>query len=197
MLNVFKMKGALNKPTPDLQKELIERCRQGDRKAQLELYGAFYRSMYNISLRIVRDTAEAEDIMQDSFLKAFNKLSEFRGEVSFGAWLKRIVINQSIDHIRKRSRWHEESLDEVNDYEASVADEELSYDEALYKLVNEEIGNLPDGYRLVLSLHLLEGYDYGEISDIMGLSASTVRSQYVRGRKRLAENLKRKRNGQI
>jgi RNA polymerase sigma-70 factor (ECF subfamily) len=159
--------------------------------------------MYNISLRIVKDTAAAEDIMQESFLRAFGRLTELREDAHFGAWLKRIVVNHSIDYYRKQKRWNVERMEDPEDspvdYEPEgLGAEEANYpDEALYNVVQEEIEKLPEGYKLIIILHLLEGYDYDEIAEIMGIAPSTVRSQYARGRKRLAANLKRRIYGQI
>ena len=85
----------------------------GKQGAQLEVYNRYYKAMYNTALRIVKDSAEAEDVMQDSFLNAFTKLSSFKGEVTFGAWLKRIVINNSIHHYRKQKKRNEVALDDI------------------------------------------------------------------------------------
>ena len=91
--------------------ELIEACKRGDQKAQFEVYRLYHVAMYNTSLRIVGDPDDAEDVMQEAFLKAFAKLKTYRGEVSFGAWLKRIVINKALDFLRVKK--DQISLDEV------------------------------------------------------------------------------------
>lgn len=174
------------------QKELLKRCMRGDRSAQLEIYRSHYKAMYNTCLRLVSDPATAEDIMQESFLKAFEKLGDFRGDVSFGAWLKRIVLNRSLDHLRKLKRLREETLDEK--YELIADDEDVfeDPDSELIERVKQGIALLPDGYRVVLSLHLLEGFDYDEIAEVLGISSSTARSQFARAKAKLIENLKRK-----
>ena len=146
--------------------------------------------MYNTSLRIVKDPQEAEDIMQESFLSAFGKIETYQGKVSFGAWLKRIVINNSLDVIKKRRLFFEE-LDE--DY-TQLASQEVEIDEELLanqmELIREGIQKLPDGYRVILSLHLLEGYDHEEIAEILDISSSTSRSQFFRAKQKLLRILK-------
>ena len=171
-------------------RKLIEACKRGDQKAQFELYGRYHAAMYNTTLRIVGDPDDAEDVMQEAFLKAFAKLKTYRGEVSFGAWLKRIVVNKSLDFLRlKRERI---SLDELGQVEEP---EDLGPHtvEAAYsaETIRTAIQALPDGYRIVLSLILLEGYDHEEVSEILQISNATSRTQYHRAKKKLAEILKK------
>jgi len=169
--------------------KLIEACKQGDRKAQFELYRLYSSAMYNTTLRIVRDPDDAEDVMQDAFLKAFSRIGTYRGEVSFGAWLKRIVVNKSLDFLRLR-RDHV-SLEDVSELEEipedvpELVDLSCSGDE-----IRKAIFALPEGYRVVLSLILLEGYDHEEVSEILRISNATSRTQYHRAKKKLAELLK-------
>ena len=171
-------------------RKLIDACKKGDRKAQFELYRLYSSAMYNTTLRIVRDPDDAEDVMQEAFLKAFSRISTYRGEVSFGAWLKRIVVNKSLDFLRLRRE--RVSLDEVNEVEEipeddpGVIDHAYSADE-----IRRAIYALPEGYRLVLSLILLEGYDHEEVSEILRISNATSRTQYHRAKKKLAELLKK------
>ena len=175
---------------PNIHQKLINKCRKGDRKAQFEIYSLYYKAMYNTSLRIVKDPQEAEDIMQESFLSAFRKIETYQGKVSFGAWLKRIVINNSLDVIKKRRMLFEE-LDE--DY-TQLAIQEDELDEKLLEqqmdMIREAIQKLPDGYRVILSLHLMEGYDHEEIAEILNISSSTSRSQFFRAKQRLLRLLK-------
>lgn len=178
----------------DINKELINKCKEGSSKAQFEVYRLYFMAMFNASFRIVNDSQEAEDIMQESFLKAFQNLDQYKGDVSFGSWLKKIVINQSLDHLRKQKLLFDtlESLN--NDSYSTDQEDEYTEDETLFEVgkIRNEIGNLPQGYRIVLSLYLLEGYDHDEIAEILGISSSTSRSQFARARKRLLENLKKK-----
>lgn len=148
--------------------------------------------MLNTSYRIVNNTADAQDVLQESFLDAFRFLSGFREESSFGAWLKRIVVNRSLTRLRQRG------LSDVTDYDDEYAVLQLDDPEAqeiiTWKVeeVRKSIQSLPNGFRVVLSLYLLEGYDHEEIAGILHISDSTSRSQFLRGKKRLIELLMRK-----
>ena len=178
-------------PYQNIHQMLIERCKRGEKSAQFEIYKLYYKSMYNTSVRIVGNAEDAEDIMQESFLSAFLKLNEYQGEVSFGAWLKRIVINRSVDYLRKRKiEWIEIAEAVTIKQEETTGEEEEA--EIKVEAVKQAIKILPDGYRVILSLYLLEGYDHGEIAEILEISGSTSRSQYARARKRLVEILKQK-----
>lgn len=174
----------------NIHKDLIDNCRKGDRKAQFRLYKLYYKNMYNISLRIVNDTQEAEDVMQESFLSAFENIGHFGGQVSFGAWLKRIVINRSLDALKKR-KLDFLNIEDVTEPEAS-ADDDTDPDQVRLQVgeILRCLKLLPDGYRIILSLYLLEGYDHEEIAEIMDISASTSRSQYTRARNKLSGLLK-------
>ncbi len=170
--------------------DLVEACKKGDRKAQFELYRLYYAAMYNTTLRIVGDSDDAEDVMQEAFLKAFAKLNTYRKEVSFGAWLKRIVINKSLDFLRlKREQLSLEEAGEVGE----MVEEPSGVPEVEYRVeeIKKAIYDLPEGYRIVLSLILLEGYDHEEVSTILNISNATSRTQYHRAKKRLIELLKR------
>ena len=169
----------------NIHQDLLDRCMEGDKKAQFEIYRLYYKSMYNSSLRIVGIPEEAEDIMQESFLTAFRKLKTYSGDVSFGAWLKKIVINRSLDALRKRKVLFEElhvELPVVSDPEPEVAS--ITVEE-----VKSAINSLSDGYRTILSLILLEGYDHEEVSEILGIKNVTSRTQFSRARQRLREIL--------
>ncbi len=147
--------------------------------------------MYNTAFRIVKDTAEAEDVMQESFLNAFTKLHSFKGEVTFGAWLKRIVINNSIYHYRKEQRRNEVSLDDklykVEDNDGVVSDHESTKQQA--QKVMETMSRLKDNYRVSLTLHLIEGYDYEEISEIMDISYANCRTMISRAKESLRKKM--------
>ena len=173
--------------------DLIEACKKGDQKAQFELYRLYYMAMYNTTLRIVGDPDDAEDVMQEAFLKAFTKLHTYRKEVSFGAWLKRIVINKALDFLRlKKEQLSLEDAGEIGEMEEATTDTvDVEYRaEEIKKAIHE----LPEGYRIVLSLILLEGYDHDEVSYILNISNATSRTQYHRAKKKLIELLKRDRD---
>ena len=143
--------------------------------------------MYNICLHMVGNEVEAEDVMQEAFLKAFTKIDTYEGKVSFGAWLKKIVINRSLDQLKKRKVKFEELNEKIPDEEPiSIDISEIQ----LEKLKNT-IQQLPDGYRVVLSLYLLEGYDHKEIAQILGISNVSSRSQFLRAKLKLRQMLQK------
>ncbi len=170
-----------------IQDELVERCLQGDRDAYFLLYKQYSRSMFNVGYRIVGDEAEAEDVLQEAFISAFRNLSRYRGDATFGAWLKRIVVNKAINAVNKR-KMERFPDDHQIDIVQEEADDRVDFPFTVEK-VKHAIAQLPDGYRMVLSLYLLEGYDHGEIAEILGISESTSKSQFNRSKKKLKEIL--------
>ena len=179
-----------------VHQDLIERCIKGDRLAQKELYRLYYKAMYNTCHRMLNDQAEAEDIMQESFLAAFTKISTYRGEMSFGSWLKRIVINKSIDVLRTRKiRFEELNEKSVNLAILDYPDAAIESDHAaMVEKIREAVKKLPDGFRVVLTLSLFEGFDHEEIASILQISESTSRSQLARAKKKLIDYLKSSQN---
>jgi RNA polymerase sigma-70 factor (ECF subfamily) len=175
----------------NLHQDLIDGCKDGDQKAQFQIYKLYYKAMYNTSLRIVNDTMEAEDIMQESFLSAFEKIETYSGTVSFGAWLKKIVINRSLDALNKKKAVFEDIESHIGIRDESQDDSER-YQEIDIRVeeVKEAIERLPDGYRVILSLYLLEGYDHDEIAEILSINSSTSRSQLSRAKQKLVGELK-------
>ena len=177
----------------NIHQDLIDGCKTGDQKAQFQIYKLYYKAMYNTSLRIVSDTMEAEDIMQESFLSAFEKIDTYSGTVSFGAWLKKIVVNRSLDALSRRKAIFEDIdshiglRDESGDDSARNEEIDVKVEE-----VKEAIERLPDGYRIILSLYLLEGYDHDEIAEILSINSSTSRSQLSRAKQKLISELNRK-----
>jgi RNA polymerase sigma factor (sigma-70 family) len=144
--------------------------------------------MYNVAVRIVNHVGEAEDVLQDAFLDAFQKIHDFRQTSTFGAWLKQIVVNRALNQLRNRKAQLVD-IEEINDIEDEVSYDEdaINYD---VQRVHHAIQQLPDGFRTVLCLYLLEGYDHEEIAEVMGIAESTSRTQYIRAKKRLLEILK-------
>jgi RNA polymerase sigma factor (sigma-70 family) len=171
--------------------ELLQFCMAGKQSAQLEVYNRYYKAMFNTALRIVKDTAQAEDIMQESFLSAFTKLHTFKGEVTFGSWLKRIVINNSIYQYRKQQKKNEVALDEVmykvEDNDGIASDHVFT--ELKAQKVMETMKDLKDNYRISLTLHLIEGFDYEEISEIMNISYANCRTTVSRAKESLRKKL--------
>ena len=175
----------------NIHQDLIDGCISGDQKAQFQIYKLYYKAMYNTSLRIVNDTMEAEDIMQEAFLSAFEKINTYSGTVSFGAWLKRIVVNRSLDVMNKRKLITEdiESHRDIRDESPDEIESKLNFENRL-ETVKQAIDKLPDGYRVILSLYLIEGYDHDEIGEILGISSSTSRSQLSRAKQKLVLEIK-------
>lgn len=172
-----------------IRDEIVERCKQGDAQGYRELYHRYAKAMYNTSLRIVNNKADAEDVLQEAFLDAFRNLDHFHYRSTFGAWLKKIVINKSINLLRSRKPEMEIGEDES----ALPVEEEMKDEAAIHyqvEKVKHAIHQLPDGYRAVLSLYLLEGYDHEEIAGILGISHNTVRTQYIRAKQKLLFILK-------
>lgn len=176
----------LKKGYTDIHQKLVESCKRGDRKAQYELYKLYSKAMFNICMRITNDYAEAEDVLQEAFVDAFRKLDTFKGDATFGAWLKRIVINKSINHVKKRKAdfVSVDNMDFGEEPSRTTKDDEAEL-KLQVKQVHRAIQQLPDGFRVVLTLYLLEGYDHREISEVLGISESTSKSQYNRAKKRL------------
>ncbi|WP_100615879.1 RNA polymerase sigma factor [Confluentibacter citreus] len=179
-------------PTELNIEQLVELCKSGNQSAQLEIYNRYYKAMYNTSLRIVKDSFEAEDIMQDAFLLAFTKLESLMDVNTFGSWLKRIVVNNSIYHYKKNIRIKEVLLDGMiykieDDYNGFSEDYEFT------NLKAQEILNtmklLKDSYRISLTLHLIEGYDYEEISEIMNINNANCRTLISRAKDSLRRKL--------
>jgi len=171
---------------------LLRECIQGRQKAQLEVYNRYHRAMYNTALRIVKDTMEAEDVMQEAFLSAFTKLHTFKGEVAFGAWLKRIVINRSIHQYKKQQKSRTVDLEEVmykvEDKDGTSPDQQ-GRTELKAQKVMETMKGLKENYRISLTLHLIEGYDYQEISEIMDISYANCRTTISRAKDSLRKML--------
>lgn len=166
---------------------LIERCKKSDKNAQLEIYKAYYKAMYNTAHRILKDSFEAEDIMQEAFLTIFTKIEMYKGEVAFGAWLKRIVINKSLTQLRKNNRYHEVKMEVIpNDQHE---EEPFDYAGLNANTVLNCLQNLKENYRLILNLHLVEGYDYEEIAQILDYTNENVRTTVSRAKKKLKQVL--------
>lgn len=164
---------------------LLDRCKKSDSKAQLEIYNCYYRAMYNSAHRILKDDFEAEDIMQEAFLTAFTKLKMYKGEVAFGAWLKRIVINKSLTQLKKNKRYNDVKMKLIINEEVDVEEEELDFSGLQAKQVIEALNRLKENYRVVLTLHFIEGYDYDEISEIVNISNENVRTIMSRAKKKI------------
>ncbi|WP_033956598.1 RNA polymerase sigma factor [Psychroserpens jangbogonensis] len=179
-----------------LQSNIIEKCRQNNRIAQLQLYKQYCDGMYIVAMRFMKDSMEAEDIVQEAFIKAFSKLDQFKAEVTFGAWLKRIVVNKCIDCLKSKKQ-HLLELDEVHlkVVDSSYENEWLVEDTITVDEVKDAIQRLPDKYQYVVMLYLVEGYDHQEISEILNITEIASRTQLSRGKSKLKALLTPIKNG--
>ncbi len=151
---------------------------------QRELYHGHYRRIYNTCLRIVGDSMEAEEAMHDTFMKLFAKMDRTNQPENFYAWSKSIAVNTAIDRVRKR-KMPVVPVDNLQIIEDDPVDEESIRLEV--EKINRKLADLPDGYRVVLSMHLFEGYDFEEMAQILNLKEASVRSQFSRGRQKLLQ----------
>ncbi len=174
------MKEKLETSVINIHSELIIQSVKGNRTAQYELYKRYAKAMLNVSYRLMRNTNDAEDMLQEAFTDAFKQLHRFRFESPFGSWLKKIVINHCLNELRRRKA-SLQFFDDMQLFE-QIAEEEMHLPELSVEKVRSAMENLPDGSRMVFSLYLLEGYDHEEIADIMRISVSTSKTQYMRAR---------------
>lgn len=168
--------------------QLIDRCKSGDKAAQFKIYKLYYKAMYNTALRILNDGYEAEDVMQDSFLAAFTKLNSYSETVTFGAWLKRIVINNSISALNKKNRIDEIPFEKVEFNETETV-EIIDYNNLKCKEILNKMALLKTNYKVAITLHLIEGYDYEEIAQIMNISYENSRTTISRAKSKLRKLL--------
>lgn len=172
------------------EEKLVKACLNKDRQAQRQLYNQYVRAMYHLAMRMVTDASKAEDIVQESFIKVFQYLNNYKGDATLGAWIKRITINTCLSHLRKAERlvFTDNFNEQIPARESQV---KTSSKNQLNK-IHAAIKELPTGSRTVLTLHLLEGYQHQEISEILGITVSTSKTQYRRGRLLLQKILKEK-----
>ncbi len=170
------------------QIDLVEKCRRNDRRAQLKLYRQYCQGMYCVAMRYLKNADDAEDVLQEAFIKAFQKIDQYKGEVSFGAWLKKIVINKCIDFLKTK----ELKVVELKEgyLQVAVNDDWTVSDDVTYQEVLLAMDNLTEKYRSVIQLFLLEGYDHQEISEILNISSTACRTRLLRGKGQLKLLLK-------
>jgi RNA polymerase sigma factor (sigma-70 family) len=172
------------------QIDVVEKCKANDRKAQLKLYGQYCDGMYIVAMRFLQNSDDAEDVLQDAFISAFQKIHQFSGEVTFGAWLKRIVMNKCIDFLKSKKQevlpLEEYHMQAVDDADWSVG-AEISID-----AVKNAIQNLPEKYRYVVLMYLVEGFDHKEIAQVLELTETASRTRLLRGKAYLKSALIKK-----
>ena len=170
------------------QHTLINKCKKGDSKAQFILFQQYVKQMYNVAFRITGNTFEAEDAVQEAFIKVFQKMDSFKGDATFGAWLKRIVVNQCISDLRK-NKFQFKPIDELEEQKLLVEEEVMLDDNLPMEKVQKAIEALPKGARMVFTLKAIEEYKFSEISEMLNLSISNCKVQYHRSKKLLKANL--------
>lgn len=168
-------------------KQLLQECLKGNQNAQARLYRQYVQAMFNLVVRMMPTRAEAEDVVQEVFVKVFQKLDSFKGEATLGAWIKRITINTALGHLRKKGKINIVELEIQQEYIGEIREEPSSYD---MKQIHHAIKQLPDGCRIIFNLYLLEGYRHAEIAQLLGVSESTSKTQYHRAKVLLRELLK-------
>lgn len=168
-----------------LDKDIIKRCIEGDRKAQEKLYNFYASKMKAICLRYVKSSAEAEDVFQDGFIKVFTNLKNYKGEGSFDGWIRRIIVNTAVDRYKKNLPLQQHSnYEDISETEAIILTERHELEEQdLLKILNK----LPDGYKFVFNMYAIEGYSHKEIGEMLNITESTSKSQLHRARKMIQE----------
>ncbi|MFV1447613.1 RNA polymerase sigma factor [Maribacter sp. HS] len=175
------------------QSNVVEKCKANDRAAQLQLYRKYCDGMFVVANRFVKNADDAEDVLQESFIKAFQKIHQYKGEVTFGAWLKRIVVNKSIDFLK--SKKDKVSIDE-QDMQVVAEDDNWNVSAAIsIDEVRLAIDQLQEKYKYVVLMFLVEGYDHQEIAEVLNISSSACRTRLSRGKNQLKELLKEKNYG--
>ena len=163
--------------------QLIQKCKANNYKAQLEVYNAYKNMMFGSAIRILKSREEAEDVVQDCFIKGFQKIHQLKEDANLGAWLKRIVVNKSLDVVRdkKKITWVEETLILEKDVEQ---EDEIENDISI-DFIKKCINLLKEKYSIILTLYLVEDYNHREIGEMLNIKESTVRNQYKRGKEQL------------
>ena len=185
-MSIYTKLNHLNQ-TAHIHQDLIADCIKGSNKARFQLYQLYSKAMFNVCFRMMNNREDAEDMLQEAFVQAFQKLETFRHESGFGTWLKTITIHTCINALNKR-KLDLKYFDEMQRFE--TIDEEP--EEAIYTTENviQAMNQLPEGGRIVFSLYLLEGYDHGEIAQILNITESTSKTQYMRAKRKVQEILK-------
>ncbi|MBN2669041.1 MAG: RNA polymerase sigma factor [Bacteroidales bacterium] len=167
--------------------DIISGCKRNERKAQKLLYDKFSPIMMGLCLRYAKDNAEAEDVLQEGFIKIFSNIDQYNGEGSFEGWMKRIVINTAISNYRKNlKRYYQVDIEEPN--VQSISSDWKTTEYTKEELLNT-IKTLPEGYKIVFNLYAIEGYKHKEIGELLGIDETTSKSQYSRAKKQIQEKL--------
>lgn len=168
---------------------LINECVKGNAKAQRMLFDKFASKMMAVCMRYCMDTMEAEDVLQDGFVKVFNKLPDFKNDGSLEGWIRRIMVNTSLDSIRKNKRYANDA--NLDDVAFKVTNFEMASDQIMAEDLLKLVQAMPEGYKVIFNLFAIEGYSHKEISDSLGISENTSKSQYSRARAYLRTQLEK------
>jgi RNA polymerase sigma-70 factor (ECF subfamily) len=166
---------------------LVQRAIDGDQYAIKQLYGYYANDMFNIAIRMLANREDAEDVIQESFIKAFKSLNQLNDAGIFGGWLRRIVINTCLRHVKKKVVFNvlPEGVEEVEE-------ENIDWlNESNFTIIHDAIKRLPEGCRQIFLLYTMEDYKHKEISSLLNISESTSKSQYLRAKKLLQQHLKK------
>jgi RNA polymerase sigma-70 factor (ECF subfamily) len=171
--------------------QLLKACKQNNQMAQMAIYDRYCKAMYNTAYRIVNNPDDAEDVMQEAFIKAFAKLQSFKAKSTFGAWLKRITVNESLTWLKNNNKY---AIDNIEKYPDEIVEEEaidLHQQSETVQEILQAINRLKTNYKLAITLHLIEGYDYEEIMQIMNVSYDNIRVIMSRAKKNLKQELQK------
>ena len=163
--------------------KLIKQCQKKSKKAFDELYKTYSPIIYGICLRYTKDTHEAQDLMQECFLKILNKIGEYRFKGSFEGWMKRLTVNQAINYLKSKKRFMSEDISEYEIITTNYNNDVLS--EMSAQEIIQLISKLPDGYRTIFNLHVIEGYKHTEIAEMLNINDVTCRTQFKKAREAL------------
>ena len=172
------------------EKKLIKAVQKGDQRAFKELFDRYSPFLMGMAMRYARDRTDAEDILQDCFVRIHRKIGDYEGKGSFEGWMKRILIHTAINSVNKRKKEAEQRNDEMEVESLQIADEDLPDDLGQEELMNA-LNGLPDGYRTVFNLVVFEGYEHQEVAELLGISAGTSQSQLFKAKKILRGKLVR------
>jgi RNA polymerase sigma factor (sigma-70 family) len=177
--------------------DIIKLCRAGDQKAFEMLYKNFYRMLYGIALRYSKSAQEAEDILQDAFIKIFNNMDSYSGQGSFEGWMRRIVQNTAINNYRSRQKFMLHV--DISNIDERLKDESIT--DLFDKLENKEIivllNQMPEGYRMVINMYAIDGYSHKEIADALGITEGTSKSQLFKAKAYLKQLMLEKERRQV
>ncbi|RAJ88198.1 RNA polymerase sigma-70 factor (ECF subfamily) [Chitinophaga dinghuensis] len=167
-----------------LAENVVDRCKKGDVRAFRELYDSYSAAMYNICLRMTNHVSDAEDILQEAFIQVYRSIEKLERGASLSAWIKRIVVNHCLNYLRKKKVYFEEVEDVEVSEDNGVDEVQFSWTVAAIKTA---IDTLPTGYRTVLNLYLFENYSHREIAEMLGISESTAKTQYMRAKEKVRQ----------